>query len=141
LAAGDTFGEAALMTGNPLMADFVAAMRSEILLIPVSLFQSVIVAEPGAVQHIARTIADRMKLLLPEAMKPAAAPGVDADPYGLQLKGERPEKILVVNCGSSSLKYSFYDTADASRSARGLVSVSREHGWCIKGRRVRSKRN
>ena len=52
LKAGDTFGEAALMTGNPLLADFIAATRCEVLLIPVSLFQSVIVAEPSAVQHI-----------------------------------------------------------------------------------------
>src|SRR5262245_49242256 len=37
------------------------------------------------------------------------------------LKGERPEKILVINCGSSSLKYSFYDTADEGRQARGQV--------------------
>jgi len=43
------------------------------------------------------------------------------DPYGLKLKGERPERILVINCGSSSLKYSFYDTADESRHARGIV--------------------
>jgi acetate kinase len=43
------------------------------------------------------------------------------DPYGLKLKGERPEKVLVINCGSSSLKYSFYDTADESRYARGLI--------------------
>ena len=28
----------------------------------------------------------------------------------LELKGERPECILVLNCGSSSLKYSFFDT-------------------------------
>src|SRR5262249_6057668 len=35
--------------------------------------------------------------------------------------GERPEKILVINCGSSSLKYSFYDTADESRQAHGEV--------------------
>src|SRR5262249_21053419 len=33
----------------------------------------------------------------------------------------RPEKILVINCGSSSLKYSFYDTADESRHAHGMV--------------------
>ncbi len=43
------------------------------------------------------------------------------DPYDLKLKGARPEKILVINCGSSSLKYSFYDTADESRQARGQV--------------------
>jgi acetate kinase len=48
-------------------------------------------------------------------------PGPGDDPYGLELKGERPEKILVINCGSSSLKYSFYDTADESRHAHGQV--------------------
>jgi acetate kinase len=44
-----------------------------------------------------------------------------SDPYGLELTGEQPEKILVINCGSSSLKYSFYDTADESRQAHGQV--------------------
>jgi acetate kinase len=40
---------------------------------------------------------------------------------GLNLRGEKPERILVINCGSSSLKYSFYDTADDFRHARGVV--------------------
>lgn len=43
------------------------------------------------------------------------------DPYDLELKGEQPERILVINCGSSSLKYSFYATTDESRQARGQV--------------------
>jgi acetate kinase len=51
----------------------------------------------------------------------AAALAQSPDPYGLKLKGERPEKILVINCGSSSLKYSFYDTADEARHAGGQV--------------------
>ena len=62
LKAGDTFGEMALMTGDAVLADFIAESRCEVLLIPVSLFQSVIVAEPGAVQQISRTIAERMKI-------------------------------------------------------------------------------
>src|SRR5436190_434864 len=57
----------------------------------------------------------------PFPAKAAAAFRQSDDPYGLTLKGERPEKILVINCGSSSLKYSFYDTTDASRQTRGLV--------------------
>jgi len=121
LKAGDTFGEAALMAGNPLLADILAESRCEVLLIPVSLFQSVIVAEPGAIQHISRTIAERVRLLAADPAKTAAALRKGDDPYGLKLKGERPGKILVINCGSSSLKYSFYDTADESRHARGLV--------------------
>jgi acetate kinase len=38
-----------------------------------------------------------------------------------ELPNDRPEKILVINCGSSSLKYCFYDTAEKSRHARGLI--------------------
>jgi acetate kinase len=121
LKAGDTFAEAALMTGNPLLADFIAESHCEVLLIPVSLFQSIIVAEPGAVRHISRTIADRTKMLLADPAKTQAALRQGNDPYGLTLKGERPEKILVINVGSSSLKYSFYDTEDESRHAKGLV--------------------
>ncbi|HEU0209832.1 MAG TPA: cyclic nucleotide-binding domain-containing protein, partial [Candidatus Udaeobacter sp.] len=108
LKPGDTFGEAALMTGNPLLADFIAESPCEVLLIPVSLFQSMIVAEPGAVRHILRTIADRTKMVAADPAKTKAALQQDNDPYGLMLKGERPEKILVINVGSSSLKYSFY---------------------------------
>ena len=121
LNAGDTFAEAALLTGNPLLADFIATSHCEVLLIPVSLFQSVIVAEPGAVGHISRTIADRTRMLLADSAKTKAALGQSNDPYGLMLKGERPEKILVINVGSSSLKYSFYDTADESRQAKGAI--------------------
>jgi acetate kinase len=121
LNAGDTFNELALMTGNTVVADFIAESRCEVLLIPVSLFRSAIVAEPGAVQHISRTIAARMKEIMSDPQKAAAALRRGDDPYGLKLKGERPEKILVINCGSSSLKYSFYDTADESHHAHGLV--------------------
>src|SRR6185369_10033049 len=112
LKAGDTFNELALMTGDAVVADFIVETRSEVLLIPVTLFQSVIVAEPGAVQHISRTIAERMKTVMADPLKASAALRRGEDPYGLKLAGQRPEKILVINCGSSSLKYSFYDTAD-----------------------------
>jgi acetate kinase len=61
-----------------------------------------------------------MKTILTIRQKAAALRQSD-DPYGLKLKGERPEKMLVINCGSSSLKYSFYDTTDESRDARGSV--------------------
>jgi acetate kinase len=121
LSAGDTFGEMALMTGDALLANLVAESRCEVLLVPVSLFQSMIVTEPGAAQQISRNIAERLKALLADpAIAAAALRGAD-DPYGLKLRSEKPEKILVINCGSSSLKYSFYDTGDEGRHARGLV--------------------
>jgi len=64
IEAGGTFGEMALMTGDTMLADIVAESRCDVLLIPVSVFQSVVVAEPGAVQHISRTIAERFKALI-----------------------------------------------------------------------------
>jgi len=54
-------------------------------------------------------------------VKTSAALQQGNDPYGLELKSECPEKILVINVGSSSLKYAFYDTADESRRAKGLI--------------------
>src|SRR4029450_12441731 len=86
LKAGDTFAEAALMTGNPLLADFIADSRCEVLLIPVSLFQSMIVAEPAAVRHISRTIADRTRMLASDPAKTKAALQQGNDPYGPKLK-------------------------------------------------------
>ncbi len=121
LKAGDTFNEMALMTGDVVVADFIAESHCDVLLIPVSLFKSAIVAEPSAVQRITRTIAERMILVTADPLKASAALRVSEDPYGLKLKGDRPEKILVINCGSSSLKYSFYDTVDEARHAGGQV--------------------
>ena len=117
LNAGDTLARRPV-TGDPVLADFVAESRCQVMLIPVSLFQSVIVAEPRAVQ---RTIADRTRMLAADPAKTKAALRQGNDPYGLMLKGERPEKILVINSGSSSLKYSFYDTTDEARHAHGAI--------------------
>jgi acetate kinase len=80
-----------------------------------------IIAEPAAVREISRIMAERTKMLASDPAKLKAALQQGNDPYGLKLKGERPEKVLVINVGSSSLKYSFYDTADEARQAKGLI--------------------
>lgn len=121
LDAGATFGEMALMTGDTMPADIVAETRCEVLLIPVSLFQSVIVAEPRAVHYISRTITERFKALIADPEAATAALVQSPDPYALKLTSERPQKLLIINCGSSSLKYAFYDTAEEARRARGQV--------------------
>ncbi|BBO15996.1 acetate/propionate family kinase [Candidatus Brocadia pituitae] len=121
LEAGNTFGELALMTGEKSLAELIATTRCEVLLIPVSVFQSVIITEPQAIQHISRTISERFRTLAADPAKTAAALRQGDDPYGFKLRGERPEHILVVNCGSSSLKYTFYDTEDDTRHVRGQI--------------------
>jgi acetate kinase len=50
------------------------------------------------------------------------------DPYGFKLKTDEPLKILVVNCGSSSLKYNLFDTEDEKRNAHGKIERIGEQG-------------
>ena len=121
LKTGDTFGEMALMTGDKTLADLIAETRCQVLRIPVALFQSVILTEPLAVQRLSKTVVERFKQMAADPATAAAAFRQSEDPYGLSLKGERPEKILVINCGSSSLKYTFFDTENEANAARGQV--------------------
>src|SRR5262249_5451214 len=109
------------MKEDTLLADFAAESPCQLLQIPLSLFQSTIMATPEAVRHISRTIAERFRNVAAEPSKAAAALHAANDPYGLTLKSERAEKLLIINCGSSSVKFSFYDTEDEQRSARGMV--------------------
>jgi acetate kinase len=119
--AGDTFGDMALMTGDKAPADLIAEIRCQALLIPLTLFRSIIMVEPRAVQHISKTITERLQKLLQEPAKVAAVFGKETQQGLLELKGERPEKILVLNSGSSSLKYSFFDTEAEAKFAQGVV--------------------
>src|SRR5688572_8086658 len=104
---GETFGEMALLSGDPAVADMVAAGPGRLMLVPLTLFQTQIMAEPRALQQISRTIGDRLQKIMADPAKAAAVTGREDETGLLELKGERPERILILNCGSSSLKYSF----------------------------------
>lgn len=130
-SAGDSFGEMALMSGEKTMANFIARTRCKVLRIPITVFQSAIMTNPAAVQHISKTITERMKQLMADPEKAVAAFCQSGDPYGLSLKSERPEKILVINCGSSSLKYTFFDSAKEQGGARGQVERIGQEGTSL----------
>ena len=121
LNAGETFGEMALMTGEKSMTNLIAAKRCQVLLVPLTLFSSIIMSDRHAIQQISKIISERAQKVEATPDRVAEAFRKSEDPYGLKLKSERPEKILILNCGSSSIKYSFYDTADEGKYARGLI--------------------
>jgi acetate kinase len=121
LGPGETFGEMALMSGDPALADLAAEAHSRVLLVPLTLFQSHIMAEPLAVRHISQTIGERFQQVMRDPAKAAAIARKEDTSGLLELKGERPECILVLNCGSSSLKYSFFDTEHPDNDARGSI--------------------
>lgn len=121
---GDFFGEISLMTGNRSIVDVIGIRRCKTLFIPEQLFISHITTHPPALRYLTRSITKKMKTwTIHNTDRSLSADGErkSSDPYGFTLTTERPIKILVVNCGSSSLKYSLFDTADDSVPARGSI--------------------
>jgi len=131
LRQGDIFGEMSLMTGNKTMADVIGVTRCKALLIPRDLFARVIITHPPSVTCLSKTIVERLRIYAYDDRGQelaAVAFRRSEDPYGFKLKTPQPMKLLVVNCGSSSLKYNLFDTADETRSGRGLVEKIGEQG-------------
>ena len=124
LKPGDVIGEMSLLTGEPTSADVIAVQQSKLLCIPQGIFTGILSAKPDMIKIVAKTITDRLKnrqldnneqTLVEKAWRSAP------DPYGLKLAVPSPEKILVINCGSSSLKYSYFDTSDETKNTEGIV--------------------
>jgi acetate kinase len=53
---GDVIGEMSLLTGEPTSADVIALEKCQLLLIPQDVFSTVLVANPGAMMVLARTL-------------------------------------------------------------------------------------
>jgi len=121
LGPGETFGEMALMSGDPAIADLRAEGSTRVLFVPLSLFQTCIMANRNAAQLIAMTISSRFQQAMQDPAKASAVMRERSAAGVLELKGERRERILVLNCGSSSLKYSLFDTERPESTTRGHI--------------------
>ncbi len=131
LKPGDIFGEMSLMTGDKTMADVIGITSCQALLIPSSLFSTILITHPPAVKYLSKTISERIKQSARENIGQdlaASAFRASDDPYGFKLKSDEPMKILVVNCGSSSLKYNLFDTGNEKANARGMIEKIGEEG-------------
>ena len=124
LETGDILGEISLMTGDRTIADVIGITRCKTLLIPQDLFSRILITHPPAIRHLSKMISGRTKMLARERTildLAASAFRRSDDPYGLNLKTDEPEVLLVVNCGSSSLKYSLFNTLDETKNVRGII--------------------
>jgi len=121
LSAGDTFGETALMSGKGELADLTASSDCRVMLVPLTLFRSHVMAEPKAVENLSRNIAERFHRVVADPLSVAAIARKEDSSLLLALKSERPECILVLNRGSASLKWSVFDTAGSGESTRGQI--------------------
>lgn len=122
LKAGDIFGEMALMTGDRTIADVIGVSRCTALLIPRDTFSTALVTNPTALRYLSKVISARARAGgASDKALTASAVSRSSDPYGLALHSDIPMKLLVINCGSSSLKYQLFDTATSQVLSRGQV--------------------
>jgi len=124
LKPGDILGEASLLTGEPTNADVTALEHCQLFLISYEIFSSHIAVNPGAVRVMAKTITHRLRSRQQNEEEKSRVQDAwenRTDPYGLSLVTEKAQKILVINCGSSSLKFSFFDTANDGNNLEGMV--------------------
>jgi acetate kinase len=124
LGSGDHLGDMSILTGVNSPVDMIATAPSRLLLIPVNLFYRWVQVDPAALQHFSKSIARRSTLIeqgQQEQRRVITERDADEDPYGLSLTPDEPQRILVLNLRTGSLKYRFFDTDDESRNVEGQV--------------------
>jgi acetate kinase len=124
LERGQIFGEMALLTGELAVLDVLAGRSSKIIRIPREIFSRIITGNPKTLGKFTRLVTKRMlrneqddaRNRLEKAQKE------NEDPYDLNFTSvSEPMKILTVNCGSSSLKYTLFDTTKSAPVIEGLI--------------------
>jgi acetate kinase len=125
LERGDIFGEMSIMTGEPGSADVRSVGVSKVVRIPRETFSQVIALNPKTLQKVAKLITSRLlhrEKSEEQKEKLRAAHVENEDPYDLNFSSAMdPMKVLVLNCGSSSLKYSLFDTTKNQPLFEGLI--------------------
>ena len=115
LGKGELFGEMSIMTGEPVVADVSALTACRLVRIPRESFSRLLAGNPRTLARFARLITEQMiqaARAVAQADLRRTAHCENQDPYDLNFSSaSEAMKILVLNSGSSSLKYSLYDTS------------------------------
>ena len=118
------FGEMSILTGEPAVLDVIANGAAKLLRIPRDIFSRFIADNPKTLGKFTRLVTKRMhrneqedaRIRLKNIYKE------NEDPYDLNFSSVAdPLKILTVNCGSSSLKYTLFDTTKSEPVLEGLI--------------------
>ena len=124
LERAQVFGEMSLLTGEPAVLDVIATGAARLLRIPREIFSRIIAGNPKTLGKFTRLVTKRMlrneqddaRIRLKNIYKE------NEDPYDLNFSSVAdPLKILTVNCGSSSLKYTLFDTTKNEPVMEGLI--------------------
>jgi acetate kinase len=122
LERGAIFGEMSIMTGDPAVANVTTSVASKLIRIPRETFSRLLVGNPKTLGKFTRLITRRLLEIARDEPALKSAHRENEDPYDLNFSSVTDAmKILVINCGSSSLKYSLFDTMKPYPLLEGLV--------------------
>ncbi len=131
LAEGDHFGEASLLSGDPVSEEIRAVIPSQVLLVPYDVMFTALATQPEALRHMARIATQRMRGV------PAAAPVSEraVSGTGPTSAGHGPHatdaRVLVVEAHPTRLLYSYMDVNrevdDRHGSVEGLGEKRARH--------------
>ena len=121
---GDIINLIPMMTGELNPSDIIAVTQCRVLAIPQTVFAETILTHLPTVQVVSRMMSKLLhKFTIDEEGREMAAKAFSKkkDLYGFKLKSTEPIKIMVINCGATSLKYNLYNTADESLNVTGRI--------------------
>ncbi|MCX7817110.1 MAG: acetate/propionate family kinase [Syntrophales bacterium] len=125
LKSGDIFGEMSILTGEPTIASIITKSDVSVLKVPRETISQIITKNPSMLMKLTGLISKRYienARLETERQLRKAAHSESQDPYDLNFTScSEPMKILVINCGSSSLKFTLFDTLIGAAVIEGLV--------------------
>lgn len=133
LVARDMFGEMSLLTGEPAVADVIAEPGTRVLLVPQKVLSVELAGTPAAIRFLGRTFTERLRHRAGDEREEREVETARRDARKSRSFDVAPEpdaapRVLVLNAGSSSLKYDFFDAGDPSKVARGIVEKIGEKG-------------
>ncbi|MCK5055556.1 MAG: acetate/propionate family kinase [Candidatus Aminicenantes bacterium] len=126
------FGEMSLLTGEPSTAEVRSVIESYVLLIPHNVMSRILPESPHMIKKFSSTM--RVRLMqrersVEEREALHIARGSLPGPGDLvSTPGATVKKIIVINCGDSSLKWNYYDLDSPNHITCGqLDNIGSEH--------------
>ncbi|MBF0337142.1 MAG: acetate/propionate family kinase [Nitrospirae bacterium] len=125
LNAGDVLGELSVTFDKPVIDDITAAEDTSVIRLPRDVFSHIVAQNPSVLKKIA-CIATERQIQRGQHIPPRAGYRSrftdNPDPYDLNFSSAKKQvKLLIINCGSSSLKYSLFDTSSPQPMFEGLI--------------------
>jgi acetate kinase len=125
LEKGRIFGDLSVFTGNMVAFDYRTTKPSTLVRIPRPVFMAAVKRNPAATLLFTKHLTEivfKMGFYQKEQEVRKAAQLASPDPYDLYFtSASEPMKISVINCGSSSLKYTIFDTTQKDPLIEGTI--------------------